>query len=113
MVTICTMNNKMTDLCSCKLVETSKHFLLKCSLYERLRNDLFVNLSSHLNINNLLFSDSNLPDCENESNFLVIQDVMTPLSTICQLYRGGQSYWWRTPEYQEKTTDLPLVADKL
>jgi hypothetical protein len=54
----------ITRYCSCKLVETSEHFLLKCSLYERLRNDLFVNLSSHLNINNLLFGDSNLPDCE-------------------------------------------------
>jgi hypothetical protein len=29
-----------------------------------------------LNINNLLFGDSNLPDCENESNFLVIQDFI-------------------------------------
>jgi hypothetical protein len=27
-----------------------------------------------LNINNLLFGDSKLPDCENESNVLVIQD---------------------------------------
>jgi hypothetical protein len=35
-----------------------------------------VNLSSHLNINNLLFGDSNLPDCENESHFLVIQDFI-------------------------------------
>jgi hypothetical protein len=38
--------------------------------------DLFVNLSCHLNINNLLFGDSNLPDCENESNFLVIQEFI-------------------------------------
>ena len=30
-----------------------------------------------------------------------------------QLYRGGQNYWWRKPQYQEKTTDLPQVTDKL
>jgi len=38
---------------------------------------------------------------------------LTPLSTICQLYRSCQLYWWRKPECQEKTTDLPQVAEIL
>ena len=38
---------------------------------------------------------------------------LTPHSTIFELNRGCQFYWWRKQDYRENTTDLPLVTNKL
>ena len=38
---------------------------------------------------------------------------LMPHSKIFQLYRDSHFYWWRKPEYPEKTTDLSQLTDKL
>jgi hypothetical protein len=52
----------------------------------------------------------NIVHCKNI--WLGLSCLMT-LSAISQIYCGGQCYWWRKPEYMEKTNDLLPVTDKV
>jgi hypothetical protein len=40
---------------------------------------------------------------------MVLNTTFNNISVIS----GGQFYWWRQPEYTEKTTDLLQFTDKL
>ena len=42
---------------------------------------------------------------------MVFNATLNNISAI-SLYHGSQFYWWRIPEYPEKTTDLSQVAEK-
>ena len=69
-----------------------KHFSCRKIRISWMKNWIFCRSSSQINSGLVLW-------------------CLTPLSTIFQLNRGGQFYWWMKPEYREKTTNLSQVTD--
>jgi hypothetical protein len=59
----------------------------------------------------VVICDTDIPKSENRIERVLW--CLTPILTMLQLYSGGQFYWWRKPEYLEKTSDLPQVNDQL
>jgi hypothetical protein len=90
------------------------------------KNVINVNISQYYELVflNIHLSHSQMTDCMLEPygitplylSFLLTWlglRCLTLHSTIFQLYRGDQFYWWSKLKYWEKTTDLSYVTDNL
>ena len=79
------------------------------SVYFICRNERFILSISTINI----ISSSQTDNSWTKYGLGLWLWCLVPLSTIFQFYNGDQFYWWRKPEFPEKTTDLLQINDKL
>jgi hypothetical protein len=86
-------NLESDSFCTCKQIESSHHFLLKCPIYPRFRNNIFINISGPKNSYDLSLWNPNISDNKNCNNFVIVQDFIIKSKRFVQVLLN--SWWWR------------------
>jgi hypothetical protein len=96
--------------CKCTLFICCKQIVAFISRLIAL--SLYINLCLIVKLDSLSCSFTSISSLTKYQSKLRISSsyLITTVYSVCRSY---QFYWWRKPEYPEKTTDMPQVTNKL